>query len=228
MGAVPVKRAQDSAKVGSGKVCILKPKSDKDSIVVQGFSTKFSSEINVGDKIRLAGSEHALRVKNVVNDDELLIENVNNFSYSNESKTYDIFKRVDLNDVYERVLNCLATSGCIAIFPEGGSHDRTDLLPLKAGVALIAYSALERDDLNIPIIPVGLNYFRAHRFRGRAIVEYGTPSYIKTASLEDFRRGGEDRRAVCNELLERIEDSMRSVVVTTPDYKTLQMVYTGE
>ena len=34
-----------------GKVCILKPKSDKDSIVVQGFSTKFSSEINVGDKI---------------------------------------------------------------------------------------------------------------------------------------------------------------------------------
>jgi len=22
---------------------------------------------------------------------------------------------------------------CFAIFPEGGSHDRTDLLPLKAG-----------------------------------------------------------------------------------------------
>ena len=57
------------------------------------------------------------------------------------------------------------------IFPEGGSHDRTDLLPLKVGVALIAYSALEKDGINVPIVPVGLNYFKAHRWRGRAVVE---------------------------------------------------------
>lgn len=29
----------------------------------------------------------------------------------------------------------------MGIFPEGGSHDRTDLLPLKAGVAVIALEA---------------------------------------------------------------------------------------
>ena len=101
------------------------------------------------------------------------------------------------------------------------------MLPLKVGVALIAYSALERDDLNIPIVPVGLNYFRAHRFRGRAIVEYGRPTYIDPTSLEGFKNGGAERRVVCNELLERIEDSMRSVLVTTPDYKSLQMIYTA-
>ena len=59
------------------------------------------------------------------------------------------------------------------IFPEGGSHDRTDLLPLKVGVALIAYSSLEKDGINVPIVPVGLNYFQAHRWRGRAVVEVG-------------------------------------------------------
>lgn len=73
--------------------------------------------------------------------------------------------------------DCLLSCSCmfaleiLGIFPEGGSHDRTDLLPLKVGVALIAYSALEKDGINVPIVPVGLNYFRAHRWRGRAVVE---------------------------------------------------------
>lgn len=30
----------------------------------------------------------------------------------------------------------------IVIFPEGGSHDRTDLLPIKAGVTVMALGAL--------------------------------------------------------------------------------------
>jgi glycerol-3-phosphate O-acyltransferase/dihydroxyacetone phosphate acyltransferase len=73
--------------------------------------------------------------------------------------------------VYNKVLNKLEKGGCIGIFPEGGSHDRTELLPLKVGVALIAYTAFEKRGMNIPIVPVGLNYFQAHRFRGKAIVE---------------------------------------------------------
>lgn len=40
-------------------------------------------------------------------------------------------------------------------------------------MALIAYSALEKDGINVPIVPVGLNYFKAHRWRGRAVVEVG-------------------------------------------------------
>lgn len=31
----------------------------------------------------------------------------------------------------------LGSGRCLAIFPEGGSHDQTHLLPLKAGVALM-------------------------------------------------------------------------------------------
>ena len=47
----------------------------------------------------------------------------------------------------------------MGIFPEGGSHDRTDLLPLKAGVALIAYQAMLEHGIEIYIIPCGLNYY---------------------------------------------------------------------
>lgn len=98
-------------------------------------------------------------------------------------------------------------------------------MPLKVGVALIAYSALERDGLNIPIVPVGLNYFNRHRFRGRAIVEFGNPVYIDTNTIADYKSGGDNKRRVCNELLGRIEDSMRSVIVSTPDYQAMKIIH---
>ena len=139
----------------------------------------------------------------------------------------EIVKHVDLHIVFERVLDRLAAGGVVGIFPEGGSHDRTDLLPLKVGVALIAYSAFERDGLNVPIIPVGLNYFRTHRWRGKAIVEYGDPVYIDPSTLKDYRAGGEKKREVCNEFLDRIRDSMRSVIVSMPDYESLQIIHTA-
>ena len=120
-------------------------------------------------------------------------------------------------------------SFCIAsgIFPEGGSHDRTDLLPLKVGVALIAYSALEQDGINVPIVPVGLNYFKAHRWRGRAVVEYGRPIRINPSTLKAYKQGGAERRKVCSELLDRVQDSMKSVIVSAPDYDTLQVIHTA-
>lgn len=69
------------------------------------------------------------------------------------------------------------------IFPEGGSHDRTDLLPLKAGVAAIALGVMDQYNISVPIVPVGLNYFRGHRFRGRVVVEFGEPINISKETL---------------------------------------------
>lgn len=40
--------------------------------------------------------------------------------------------------MYRHVYQRLKEGGIIGIFPEGGSHDRPDLLPLKAGVSIIA------------------------------------------------------------------------------------------
>lgn len=125
------------------------------------------------------------------------------------------------------VLSRLASGGTIGIFPEGGSHDRTDLLPLRVGVALIAYSALEQDGLNVPIVPVGLSYFQGHRFRGRVIVEYGRPTYVDSTTLREYSRGGADKRRVCNELMGKIEDNMRSVIVSVPDYESLKLIHTA-
>lgn len=237
MGAVPVKRAQDSANKGSGTVTIDKKDiaADLSSTItyvkVIGKNTKFTIEIKVGDKIRFAGTAEGIKVATIHDDESLslkiegsALDVINSLPFPDYA-AFDVLPRIDQHDVFQHVLEKLSSGGTIGIFPEGGSHDRTDLLPLKVGVALIAYSALEKDAINVPIVPVGLNYFRAHRFRGKATVEFGSPTYVDSSTLADYQRGGPDKRRVCNELLGRIEDNMRSVIVSVPDYDTMQVIH---
>eukprot|EP00980_Cylindrotheca_fusiformis_P025642 scaffold14307_cov177-Cylindrotheca_fusiformis.AAC.6 len=238
LDVVPVKRAQDSAKPGVGKVLFHKDesRSEEESLVlsVTGTGTSFSEHLKVGDKIRPVGTAIGVKVTEIIDDSKLIVDgsdippNEYETVFSKkEPNDFDVLKKIDQKIVYQKVLDKLASDGCIGIFPEGGSHDRTDLLPLKVGIALIAYSALEQDDLNVPIVPVGLNYFRSHRWRGRATVEFGEPIWIDPTTLQDYKAGGAERRKVCNELLDRIQDSMRSVIVSTPDYESLQLVHTA-
>jgi glycerol-3-phosphate O-acyltransferase/dihydroxyacetone phosphate acyltransferase len=240
LDVVPVRRAQDDAIKGVGTILFEKT-DDFDTnkkLKVRGVGTAFLSAVHQGDKILPQGTPSGVKVTEVIDDANLVVD-VTNVSEEDLEATFcrkdtseggsnfSVLKHVDLHVVFEKVLDRLATGGVVGIFPEGGSHDRTDLLPLKVGVALIAYSALERDGLNVPIIPVGLNYFRTHRWRGKAIVEYGQPVYIDPSTLKDYVAGGDSKRAVCNELLDRIKDSMRSVIVSTPDYDTLQLIHTA-
>lgn len=255
MGCVPVKRAQDSPVNGTGKISAIRNTSKTNNnmstdsnidkvkdesedgdeyplVCVTGHGTKFTKELKAGDKIRFSGNT-GMKVKSVESDTCLYLEENEvtvEFtlpSSETEATMFQILRRVEQKDVYEAVLQRLKEGGTIGIFPEGGSHDRTDLLPLKVGVALIAYSALEKDGTLIPIVPVGLNYFRGHRFRGRAIVEYGAPIYINPNTLKAYKAGGHQKRKVCNGLLQRVEDSMRSVLVTTDDYESMKLVLTA-
>jgi 1-acyl-sn-glycerol-3-phosphate acyltransferase len=55
---------------------------------------------------------------------------------------FKVIPHVDQSHLYKEVTASLAQGTCICLFPEGGSHDRADLLPLKAGVAVMALSAM--------------------------------------------------------------------------------------
>ena len=125
--------------------------------------------------------------------------------------------------MFETVQNELAKGKCLGIFPEGGSHDRTDLLPLKVGVAAIAFGVLEKHDRNVPIVPVGLNYFRGHRFRGRVVVEFGEPVSIDKQTLSVYKTS---KRLGYQSLLAKVEEGMRSVIVTAPNYNELKLIHT--
>jgi glycerol-3-phosphate O-acyltransferase/dihydroxyacetone phosphate acyltransferase len=88
------------------------------------------------------------------------------------------------------------------------------------GVAAIAFGVLDKFDVNVPIVPVGLNYFRGHRFRGKVVVEFGQPIYLDKKLIQLYR---ESKRKAYHELLTSVRDGMRSVIVAASDYAELKV-----
>lgn len=66
-----------------------------------------------------------------------------------------------------------------------------------------------------------MNYFNAHKFRSRAVVEFGTPLDIPKELVEQFKTG--DRRMAIGSMLDAVYNALISVTVTSPDYETLMV-----
>ena len=76
-------------------------------------------------------------------------------------------------------------------------------------------------DSDLKIVPCGMNYFHAHKFRSRAVVEFGPPLEVPK-ELVDMYRSGERREAI-RQLLTMIYQALVAVTVTSPDYDTLMV-----
>lgn len=74
-----------------------------------------------------------------------------------------------------------------------------------------------------PNFTSGLNYFHPDRFRSRAVVDYGKPISIPKEMVEEFRKGGDAKRAAGTKLLGIVSDALKDVTLTAPDYKTLKV-----
>lgn len=140
-----------------------------------------------------------------------------------EGTKYKLAPHIDQTKVYEAVFDRLRSEGCVGIFPEGGSHDRTGLLPIKAGVAIMALGAMaDSPHINLKVVPVGMNYFHAHKFRSRAVVEFGQPIEIPAELVEMYKNG--QRRDAIGSLLDTVYQGLAAVTVQTPDYDTLMLI----
>ncbi|KAL9057922.1 MAG: hypothetical protein Q9162_002049 [Coniocarpon cinnabarinum] len=151
------------------------------------------------------------------------VEEQINKARDNEGTLFRIAPKVDQSKVYEAVFEGLSRGGCVGIYPEGGSHDRTELLPLKAGVAIMALGAVAHDpSCDLKIVPCGMNYFHAHKFRSRAVIEFGTPLDVPKELVEEYKNGS--RRDAIGQMLQMVYDALVSVTVTSPDYETLMLI----
>ena len=92
----------------------------------------------------------------------------------------------------------------------------------KAGVAIMALGALAANpECGLKIIPCGMNYFHAHKFRSRAVIEFGSPVEVPSELVEMYKKG--ERREAVRQLLETVYQALVSVTVTSPDYDTLMV-----
>jgi glycerol-3-phosphate O-acyltransferase/dihydroxyacetone phosphate acyltransferase len=154
MGSVPVGRALDETKPAKGRVYVPDP--DNDPTLLRGIDTNFEDgNFQVGGLIVLpsvknvaANTEIAeilgpqeIRLKKPFKGD-IAVDQLGGKEYKadgslkeqqndEQGTKFKVAPKIDQSKVYEAVFERLALGGCVGIFPEGGSHDRTELLPLK-------------------------------------------------------------------------------------------------
>ncbi|KAL8291488.1 hypothetical protein RQP46_002466 [Phenoliferia psychrophenolica] len=229
MQSIPVARAQDMATTGAGTLSL----DPSDPLVVVGFGTNFVTDFAPRKQIMLGKQlgNACAEIVEVIDETHLRIKKefkdkvAEALRVKPEGLPYKILPYVDQTRMYSSVYQKLKDGGCIGIFPEGGSHDRTDLLPLKAGVSIMALGALAANPaLRLRIVPVGLSYFHPHRFRSRAVVEFGSPIEIPQGFVEDFGKGGEEKRGAIAGMMDLVVDGLKSVTIRAPDFETLMLI----
>eukprot|EP00834_Sanchytrium_tribonematis_P008501 NODE_1021_length_2597_cov_0.482786.p1 type:complete len:342 gc:universal NODE_1021_length_2597_cov_0.482786:747-1772(+) len=241
MNSIGVERPQDITKKGDGQV-MIRSKSfnilDADAefpqvlddlntelrIKLFGYDTEFT-------KMQLKGTilieKNSFCIVEIIDDSTLLVDaKVSDWKAIFDKPFHFKYQQpTNYADMYKVVADHLHEGNCLGIFPEGGSHDRSELLPMKAGIAIMALSTLvEYPNCGLKIVPCGLSYFHADRFRSRAVVEFGPPFEVPEELVEMYKTGGSQKREACGKLLEMIVTGVRNVTVTAPDYQTLEVL----
>lgn len=130
-GSIPVARPQDKARAGPGRIYF-----DKNRII--GDGTQFT-KLKKGDKVRPGKSAEVYKVAEVLSDTEGVLGSdmgdgnplLEHCQGEGNWCAYEVLEHVDQSQMFSKVHAALANGQCLGIFPEGGSHDHTDLLPLK-------------------------------------------------------------------------------------------------
>lgn len=230
--AVPVVRPQDRAVVGSGSLVDL----NLESRILTGQGTNFTGIEILVPKAKIdIKNVFSFTVEEIISDTEIRfkvteeeeeeLEKVAEKFTTETPQSYKVMPYINQKDTYQAVYKRLEENGCIVIFPEGGSHDRPTLLPLKPGVAVMALGGIKAGVKNLKIMAIGLNYCKADVFRSRVLVEVGDPFSVPDQIYEKFEEG--DRRGAYQDLMEMIKDKMEDVTLNAPNYKTQKIMQTA-
>ena len=236
LNSIPVVRAQDYAKKCTGTIFLKNE--DNSGLNIIGDGTLFLEQLvnlkeSFGNQaavlILFEKEQFCAPIEKIIDDTKMILKRPFDSKIESALKSskfsFSVVPVIDQSDLYASVFERLSNHKCIGIFPEGGSHDRAEMLPLKAGISIMALGYLSLyPDSELKIIPCGLNYFNAHKFRSRAVLEFGDPLEIPSELVNDFKCGGEKKRNAIENHLKLLVEALRTVTVNVPDFETLQIV----
>jgi glycerol-3-phosphate O-acyltransferase / dihydroxyacetone phosphate acyltransferase len=111
-------------------------------------------------------------------------------------------------EMFQAVGEALRAGDAVCIFPEGVSHSRGRLEPLRTGAARIALNAA-REATPLALVAVGLNFDHKARFRSRVTAAYGPPfSCTSTADEGHAEAEAAAVRRVTDQIALHIRDLM--------------------
>ncbi len=106
-----------------------------------------------------------------------------------------IYRRIDggfenVRQNFSTIENCiekLSENKTIMILAEGTTIQEKRLRPIQKGTARIAFGALAKyENMDLQIVPVGVNYTYADQFRSHVMFEFGEPIPVQTYK-EDYK-----------------------------------------
>jgi glycerol-3-phosphate O-acyltransferase/dihydroxyacetone phosphate acyltransferase len=201
LNCIPVHRPEDHKKKGNGKVKFISPTE------VKGIATNFVEDakgFNKGVASILIGNQTFI-VEKIIDSETIAIKQHLDDLSEFHDKEFDYFwiPKIDNSELFKEAYQRLADNGCICIFPEGTSHDRSDFIKLKAGIALMTLGAMsEKKCQNVNIVPVGLNYFKREQFRSEVVIEFGKAFEVPTEWANEYLV---NKRDATEKLLKEIE-----------------------
>ncbi|CAO3616064.1 unnamed protein product [Cunninghamella echinulata] len=126
--------------------------------------------------------------------------------------------------LFEHTLDCLGKGGVIALFPEGTSYTAPKHLPFKDGLSWATFEYLmqqqtneTKNDISLPIIPVGITYTTKNKWRSDVVIEYGEPIYVDLNDLDAFQK---DPKTSVKNLTQKIAKGVEKGTVNAPDWDT--------
>jgi glycerol-3-phosphate O-acyltransferase/dihydroxyacetone phosphate acyltransferase len=143
--------------------------------------------------------------------------------YRRQDEGQDVSKN---EETFVAARKLLARGGTIGICPEGVSHDDPGLKPIKTGAARISLAAVSSAEVNgLQIVPAGLYYTSKTSFRSSALLNFGEPLKVEPVELE---ADGSPPREAVRELSNRIEESLREVILDAEQNEALQTIARAE
>jgi 1-acyl-sn-glycerol-3-phosphate acyltransferase len=130
------------------------------------------------------------------------------------AKPVDGATPVDNDAAFDAMFAVLGEGGAIGIFPEGLSHDESQLARLKTGAARLALGGAQRASKPIRIVPCGLTFIHPKRFRSRVLVQFGPPIAVTAATPNNPDE--------VRELTTEIDIAMRRLTINAPDWDTVR------
>lgn len=119
------------------------------------------------------------------------------------------------NAIFDECIQYLKRNDAILIFPEANHDLKRRIRPLSKGFTRIAFDAEVQENWNmdLQIIPVGLNYTEHQRSRNAVKVVFGEPILMKQFQ-ELYEK---DERAAANALKKQVSDEMKKLVMHVPN-----------
>ena len=117
------------------------------------------------------------------------------------------------HETFEKVYELLEKDEVVVIFSESFTFLEKRLRPIQKGTARIAFGAYERIGKFFPIVPIGINYTDAVRFRSEVSIKGGEHIHFE----EDYLLFKKDKQAGLQSLTDKVRKYLHPLIIEIED-----------